>query len=73
MLASEKGRALTAKMPRDRLLTETDGPFAQVGGRAALPWDTAQLVPILGDIWNEPIANVERQLIANLRRLTTMP
>lgn len=71
MLATEKGRALTAKMPRDRLLTETDGPFAQMRGTAAVPWDTAQVIPILGHIWNEPSAGVERQLIANLRRLTT--
>lgn len=71
MLATEKGRALTAKMPRDRLLTETDGPFAQMRGKAAVPWDTAQVIPILGHIWNELSAGVERQLIANLRRLTT--
>ena len=71
MLATEKGRALTAKMPRDRLLTETDGPFAQIRGKAAVPWDTAQVIPILGHIWNESSAGVERQLTANLRRLTT--
>ena len=71
MLATEKGRALTAKMPRDRLLTETDGPFAQMRGKAAVPWDAAQVIPILGHIWNESSAGVERQLIANLRRLTT--
>ena len=71
MLATEKGRALTAKMPRDRLLTETDGPFAQMRGKAAVPWDTAQVIPILGHIWNESSAGVERQLTANLRRLTT--
>jgi TatD DNase family protein len=69
MLASEKGRALTAKMPRDRLLTETDGPFAQVDGTSALPWDSARTVPHLAQIWGDATEAVERQLLANLRKL----
>ena len=31
MLRSRTGRALAALMPRDRVLTESDGPFAQEG------------------------------------------
>jgi TatD DNase family protein len=73
MLASAKGRALTAKMPRERLLTETDGPFAQIGGKPALPWDAAQVAPALAEIWSEPAADVERQLVRNLRQLTRTP
>jgi TatD DNase family protein len=30
MLSTKKGRLLVSRMPRDRVLTETDGPFAQV-------------------------------------------
>jgi Tat protein secretion system quality control protein TatD with DNase activity len=32
MLNGVKGQALAAEMPQDRILTETDGPFAQVDG-----------------------------------------
>lgn len=71
MLASKKGRALTANMPRDRLLTETDGPFAQVDGRAALPWDSDLAVLALSQLWAKPLSNVRKQLIGNLRRLVT--
>ena len=38
MLAGEKGRTLAAQLPRDRVLTESDGPFARIGDRAAKPW-----------------------------------
>ena len=69
MLASEKGRALAAKMPRDRVLTETDGPFAQLEGRAALPWDAERAITLLTDVWAEPEAAVRERLAANLRRL----
>lgn len=70
MLASEKGRALTAKMPPDRIVTETDGPFAQIDGNSAFPWDCARVVPILTSLWDKPPGAVEEQLRINLRRLT---
>jgi len=54
MLAGEKGRALAARMPCDRVLTETDGPFAQVDGRVAWPWDVDRAVDALSQIWSEP-------------------
>jgi Tat protein secretion system quality control protein TatD with DNase activity len=33
MFNGERGRGLAAMMPRDRILTESDGPFAQIEGR----------------------------------------
>ena len=36
MLHGEKGRQLVLKMPRDRVLTESDGPFAQIGRAVSL-------------------------------------
>ncbi len=71
MLAGEKGRALAALMPRDRVLTETDGPFARVGGQSAYPWDAAIAVEGLAEIWGVPQPEVEQVLRENLRRLTS--
>lgn len=71
MLAGNKGRALAAKMPRDRVLTETDGPFAQVDGRAAWPWDAKLALEVLSDVWSESIETVQCQLKSNLRRLAS--
>jgi TatD DNase family protein len=70
MLASTKGRALAAAMPRDRILTETDGPFARVDGAAALPWDCQLAVAGLADLWGQPREEIRRRLEQNLRRLT---
>lgn len=72
MLAGQKGRALAGSMPRDRVLTETDGPFAQVGGQSANPWDAAIAVEGLADIWCVTRQEAERLLRENLRRLTSI-
>lgn len=71
MMAGDKGRALVAKMPRDRILTESDGPFAQLDARAAFPWDVERAITDMAELWSEPAANVAKQLISNLRRLMT--
>lgn len=69
MLAGEKGRALAAIMPRHRILTETDGPFAQLDGRAALPWDAEQAITVLAGVWGQPVPEVRAQIKDNLRHL----
>lgn len=73
MLVSDKARALVRDMPRDRVLTETDGPFAQIGGGSAKPWDaggaTTQLAELWGDMTEE---ETDRLLHANLRRLVAI-
>jgi TatD DNase family protein len=69
MLRTNKGRELAAKMPRDRLLTESDGPFAQVAGRSAWPWEAGEAIAELSSIWGVGRDDVERQLLANLSAL----
>lgn len=69
MVSGERGRSLVSSMPRDRVLTESDGPFARVGRRAAFPWDVEEAVNALSEIWSEPVAGVRSQLSANLKRL----
>ena len=69
MLASEKGRALAARMPRDCVLTESDGPFAQLNGEAVLPWHVENAVRELGKIWSQRPDEVDHTIQQNLRRL----
>lgn len=69
MLRGEKGRELARRMPAERLLTESDGPFAQVDGRAAWPWEAANAIGELAKLWDRSPADIERQLLSNLRRL----
>lgn len=69
MLTSTKGRELVIRMPRDRVLTESDGPFAVVKGQCATPLDTVQAVDSLAKLWNVSQTDVCAQLGENLRRL----
>ncbi|KYK44765.1 hydrolase TatD [Bradyrhizobium liaoningense] len=69
MLHGEKGRKLAARMPRDRVLTETDGPFAMVDGRAAFPWDVDLALGTLGALWGVDKTSVQTTINDNFRRL----
>ena len=74
MLISEKARTLVRDMPRDRVLTESDGPFAQIGERDAKPWDVSLATSQLADLWGGITeSDVERLLSSNLRRLVALP
>jgi len=69
MLASSKGRALVEAMPKERLLTETDGPFAQADGSPLMPWNVDRAYPYFAEMWRcEPKA-VSVQMLANLTSL----
>jgi TatD DNase family protein len=70
MLLSAKGRRLFREMPRDRVITESDGPFATYKGEPLLPWDVHRALPIMGDIWDLAPERTSEQLLSNLRALT---
>jgi len=72
MLAAEKGRALAAQFPRDRVLTESDGPFARLGDQPAMPWDAAVAERELAALWNMGTAETASLLRDNLRRLVDL-
>lgn len=69
MLASAKGRLLLARMPADRVLPETDGPFTTSRGQPLKPWDAWTIGPVLTEVWRQPLDVVESQLRTNLRNL----
>lgn len=71
MLAAKKSRELVRCMPRERILTETDGPFAQIEGRSAMPWDVQQAVDHLATLWKISTDEVAQELSNNLRSLTS--
>ena len=69
MTSSQKGRALISKMPRDRVITESDGPFVSIAGRKVLPWDVESAIFGLASIWGEPAYSVATQIRENFQRL----
>jgi TatD DNase family protein len=69
MLTSKRGISAVRAMPREYILPESDGPFGQIAGRPALPWEAWTIAPALAEIWRESRGEVEAQLLDNLRRL----
>jgi len=69
MLAGEKGRRLAARMPMDRILPETDGPFARVGAKPLMPWQAIDVSHTLAELWGVELQHARAQLSENLERL----
>jgi TatD DNase family protein len=72
MLIAAKSRDMVSHMPRERILTETDGPFAQIDGRSAMPWDAQRAVIQLAALWKMPLEDVEQKLCNNLRLFVSL-
>lgn len=72
MLRSQKGRSLAALMPRNRVLTESDGPFARDKGMPLMPWHVDRAVHILGELWSVSPVQAQQTIRRNLRELTTL-
>ncbi len=70
MTRSRKDAALLAAMPRDRVLTETDGPFARSRGRPLVPGEVSDAVEVCAEAWRLPAAGAQAVLDADLRSLS---
>lgn len=71
MLRGQRGRDLVARMPRDRVLTESDGPFAQVDARAAMPSDVSAALRQLAKVWLVSSTDAHRTVMENFRTLVS--
>jgi TatD DNase family protein len=69
MMVSKRGATVISSLPRDRVLLESDGPYARVGGRVAEPTDVATVVGHLAGVWSKTRDEVIRTLDRNLRAL----
>ena len=69
MTRNETGRRLLAAVPKHRVLTETDGPFVQVGSRPAHPQDVHAVVSFLASQWQISPEEAEHQVAANFASL----
>lgn len=69
MLRSPKHRQLVAALPLDRLLTETDGPFIEVGGTPLRPPAVARTIAELAEARRVTADDMAKAIVANLRTL----
>lgn len=69
MTQSVRGQELMARMPKDRVLTETDGPYTRIGSTACAPWQVQVVEQHLASVWGMTEAAVRDQVWANFRGL----
>lgn len=69
MMRTNKGRLTIAALPPDRVLTESDGPFATIGGHASSPKDIANVVGGLAKVWHATSADARLIIHDNLASL----
>lgn len=65
MLAGAKGKSLATAMPQDRVLLETDGPFAQVQRVPLKPWQVSLSCDALAELWDVDREAAEQRIRSN--------
>ncbi|QTF92885.1 MAG: TatD family hydrolase [Halomonas sp. BM-2019] len=48
---SAHGKSLAKSLPKDRVVPESDGPFARVDGKPVMPWSLAKTAHLLAGAW----------------------
>jgi len=69
MLTTARGRSIIEALPREKVITETDGPFVLRNGKPTYPWCVDDAIPLLGEIWKLPSEEVAALTQRNFDRL----
>ena len=69
MVTSSRAKTIISWIPKDRILLETDGPFAKVRGNVQFPSNVITVVEHLSVAWGGSQQTVLAQLSHNLRVL----
>lgn len=69
MVRSKRGQSLIERMPKERVLTETDGPFVQNQGKPAHPWDIGTVEDGIAKLWDLDSGDVRVRIAENMSRL----
>lgn len=68
MIRSKRGDEIIRTLPRDRVLTETDGPFVSVGSNSAVPLDVTKVITKLAVLWGKSEEETRRLIMRNYIR-----
>jgi TatD DNase family protein len=69
MLTSKMRRDIVAKLPLERILTETDGPFTMISNHPSRPKDVAITVANLAHLLGRDVEQIRSQIVANIETL----
>lgn len=73
MTRSRRFPSLVHAVPRDRVLLETDGPYARDRGRPASPAGLDAVTKVLAHSWGADLAEAKSIIVANQMRLQPKP
>jgi len=69
MILSERGKKIVARIPPDRLLTETDGPYVKIGRVPSKPWDAVLVENYLSRTWAIQPKEAQGRIWSNFQRM----
>jgi TatD DNase family protein len=69
MLRGRRAASFIRKIPRERILTETDAPFVSTSGDSYPTQAVAETMTALSRLWDCDETETRRQLQSNLRAL----
>lgn len=70
MLRSHNGQRVIAALPPERVVTETDGPYAKLRGRPCEPGDVPFVVAGLARTWGEEPTEARRRIFDNMAAIS---
>ena len=69
MTRSQSGQKIISEIPMNRILTETDSPYTNIGGRQTKPNDVKIVIDYLANKRGLSSKNVENEIYSNFRIL----
>jgi len=69
MVNSNNGKKIIERIPPERVLTETDGPFVKLGNRVVMPKDVSIVENYLSTSWSEDRNEVSKIIKNNFFKL----
>lgn len=69
MCNTKKGLSLIKKIPKNKILPESDGPFTAIKNKSIYPWEAINVINTLSEIWQCSNDDVIKQLKINLETL----
>ena len=69
MINTKSGQEIIKKISREKLLTESDGPFIEFKGKTVKPSDITHIHSHLATLWNINAENVENIIYANFKTI----
>jgi TatD DNase family protein len=69
MVRSKTGERLIGRMPPDRVVTETDGPFVQVGSMPATPENAFAAIEGLSRLWKLDVEECRQRVLTTWAQL----